>query len=239
VTCAEARVYAGALADGEVEVVPAEAATHVAGCVDCSREAEWQRAANEGLVAALAEEALHQAGLGEARRAAARGPRRWNPGSLVATAGAAAVLVAVGVGAVLISPSTAPGRAAPPDAAMADAVHAYGAAPEYSSTELVAVNGWAAARGAALPAMTVAGASCTGARTGSVGGSAEITYLYQQGGSAVEVSVLPGEAPGTWPMSETRMMEGRAVGMVHHGNQGLIVVAGDHGQLMTFISQIQ
>ena len=50
---------------------------------------------------------------------------------------------------------------------------------------------------------------------------------------------MPGDAPAGWPRMETRMMDGRAVGMVHHGNQGLIVVAGDESQLMQFISQIQ
>jgi hypothetical protein len=66
-----------------------------------------------------------------------------------------------------------------------------------------------------------------------------VTYLYQGDGGAVEVSALAGDAPPGWPMSETRMMDGRAVGMVHHGNRGLVVVAASETRLMRFISQIQ
>jgi hypothetical protein len=122
---------------------------------------------------------------------------------------------------------------------MADAAHSYGAAAEYTSADQGAVNGWAGAHGGAMPAMAVTGASCVGARTTHVGGRPAVTYLYQGASGPIEVSAIPGDAPGEWPRSETRMMNGMAVGMVHHGNQGLIVVAGDESQLMQFISQIQ
>ncbi len=122
---------------------------------------------------------------------------------------------------------------------MADAVHSYGAPADCASSDAAAVNRWAGAHGAAMPLMTVKGASCVGARTGNVNGRPGVTYLYSEGSAAVELSALPGQAPGDWPASETRAMNGVMVGMVHHGNQGLIVVALDEGSLMTFISQMQ
>ncbi|MDP9325322.1 MAG: hypothetical protein M3O87_02130, partial [Candidatus Dormibacteraeota bacterium] len=101
------------------------------------------------------------------------------------------------------------------------------------------VNGWAGAHGAAMPVMAIRGASCVGARTATVAGRPAVTYLYREGGGPVELSPIPGDAPVSWPTSETRMMNGIAVGMVHHGDQGLIVVADDESALMQFISQIQ
>ncbi|MGB2939969.1 MAG: hypothetical protein WBD38_06715 [Candidatus Dormiibacterota bacterium] len=237
--CAEARVYTGACADGEMELVPAAAVDHVAACDECTREVDWQRAGNLAVAGALSQEAAMDSSAAAANTVESLpgGTRRWRPGALIAAAAAAMVLVSVGVGAVLISPNRFDAAPAP-EGAMADAVHIFGTPADYSG-DSVAVNGWAGAHGAAMPVMSIAGAACVGARAGTVAGRQAVTYLYREGASPVELSPIPGEAPMSWPTSETRMMNGIAVGMVHHGNQGLIVVADDESALMQFISQIQ
>ena len=182
--CAEARVYAGAVADGEVELVPAGAAEHVAGCERCAREVDLQRASQAALVSALADEAREDQaaavrGVTEAASSLRRPGWRLSAGPLAATAVAAAILVAVGIGAVLMSPSSRPAVTTVPDSAMADAVHGFGGAADYTSGDAASVNGWAGAHGASMPAMPVSGATCVGARAATVGGHPAVTYLYR------------------------------------------------------------
>jgi hypothetical protein len=229
--------------------VPVAAAEHVAGCAECGREVEWQHAGHHALAFALADEARRWSDAagrpsilpppGQARTTRFRLP------SVAMAAAAAVLLLAVGVGAIVLGTGARPGTSSTgpaqvaPDVAMADAAHSYGRPADYRAADAGAVSSWADAHGGAMPAMPVAGATCVGARMGTVGGRGAVTYLYQGDGGAVEVSALPGDAPPGWPMSETQMMDGRAVGMVHHGNRGLVVVAGSESQLMRFISQIQ
>ncbi|MDP9324944.1 MAG: hypothetical protein M3O87_00215, partial [Candidatus Dormibacteraeota bacterium] len=85
--CAEARSYTGAVADGEMELVPASAVDHVATCEACSREVDWQRAGNLALAGALAQQAEmdSSAPAAAAMTPAAGRTRRWRPGALVAS----------------------------------------------------------------------------------------------------------------------------------------------------------
>lgn len=232
--------YTGAVADGELNLVPAEVLAHIESCRVCAGEVQWQREVNASLAGALAAEAAEQSGPFRILP-----PRRWwwsrpRAAALVGGIAAAALLVAT-AGVLSLGDH---GRRAPAvlvaESVMTAAEHGYGTAPAMASSDSGAVGSWAAAHGMGeMRPPSVTGATLMGARSWSVEGRTAITFLYAEQGGQTEVTALAGPPPSGWPMSETRMMGGHAVGVLGHGTSGVVIVAPDEAQLNRAMSAIQ
>lgn len=232
--------YAGAVADGEMDVVPAEALAHIRSCPVCARDVRWQREVNRGLAGALAAEAAAD-GVSQPGRAAAGRWRRLLPApALVSGIAAAAVLLATaGVLSLGRHGGESPASSGA-EAVMAAAEHAYGTAPALSSTDAAVVTEWTAAHGmAGMEPLTVPGASLAGVRGWSLGGRAAVTFMYSSQAGPTEVTALQGPPPSGWPIAEMRMMGGHAVGVVKRGPSGMVIVAPDEADLAKAMAAVQ
>lgn len=231
--------YAGAVADGELDLVPREVLAHIESCRVCAREIEWQREINASLAGALAAEAA----VPSAPVRILPTSRWWSRPRVAALVGgiaAAALLVAtVGVLSLGIHGGRTP--AVPvAESVMTAAEHGYGTAAALTSSDSGAVGSWAAAHGMGeMQPPNVTGATLMGARSWSVEGRTAITFLYADQGGQTEVTALAGPPPSGWPMSETRMMGGHAVGVLGHANSGMVIVAPDAAELTRAMSAIQ
>ncbi|MGI8610235.1 MAG: hypothetical protein ACR2MY_13605 [Candidatus Dormibacteria bacterium] len=230
--------YTGAVADGELDLVPAESLAHIRSCSVCAVEVRWQREVNLGLAGALAAEAAEEQPL--AARVARRRWQRLLPApALVAGIAAAAVLVAT-AGVLSLGRHGGGHPAQNAETLMAAAAHAYGSPPSMATSDPRVVAGWTAAHGLGeVTPPTVEGASLTGVRGWSVDGAQAATFVYSGVMGQTEVTELGGPPPPGWPMSETRMMDGRAVGVVGHGNSGMVIVAPDETGLARAMSAVQ
>ncbi|HEV1997174.1 MAG TPA: hypothetical protein VGR61_03460 [Candidatus Dormibacteraeota bacterium] len=232
--------YAGAVADGEMELVPADALTHIRSCSVCTREVRWQREANTSLAGALSAEAATDTPPPAVHRST-RWRQRLPAPALVAGIAAAAVLLATaGVLSVGRHGGDAP-VASGAEAVMTAAEHAYGSPPALASTDATAVADWTAAHGmAGMKPPTVAGTSLSGVRGWSVGGRAAVTFVYANQAGQTEVTALGGPPPAGWPMAEVRIMGGHAVGVVEHGaTTGMVIVAPDEANLARAMAAVQ
>lgn len=232
--------YAGAVADGEMDIVPAEALAHIRACQVCTREVRWQREVNMGLAGALAAEAAVD-GMPRPRRAATGPRRRLLPApALISGIAAAAVLLAT---AGLLSLGRHGGQTpaqSGAEAVMTAAEHRYGTPPALASTDAAAVTAWTAAHGmAGMKPPAVTGASLAGVRGGSLGGRTAVTFVYASQAGQTEVTALDGPPPPGWPMAEMRMMGGHAVGVVEHGPTGMVIVAPDAADLARVMAAVQ
>ena len=239
---ARALEFTGAVADGEMDLVPADIRDHIARCEECAREVLWQREVHDGLVSALAAEAAADA----SRPGIARPRRLWARGlpspALVAGIAAAALLLATAGGLSLAhhggSPAPAPAVAA--DTALAAAQRAYGSPPGMAGSDPAVIAAWTAAHGmGAMTPPAVRGATLMGVRGGSMAGAMRVTFLYAMPGGQVEVTPITLPPSADWPMSETRMMGGLAVGMMGHSGTRMAIVAPTEEELATVMTSIQ
>ena len=126
------------------------------------------------------------------------------------------------------------------ESVMTAAEHGYGTAPAMASSDADAVGKWATARGMGdMRPPGVTGATLMGARTWSVEGREAVTFTYADPAGQTEVTALAGPLPSGWPMSETRMMGGHAVGVLGHGANGMVIVAADEAVLTRTMSAIE
>jgi hypothetical protein len=205
VSCAEHRRYLAAMADGELDLVPASTVAHVRACGSCQRELRTQ-----SLLTARLREAVAPL----PARPAPPPRRRW------AAAAAAAVLVAV-MAAGLATWRGLGGQ----DRALA-AASAAQAPPQFRSANRMAIANWCERRSdRPIPLVADPGLTPLGARTDQVAGSRVVTVAYRTGtGSRVTVSWL--DASPRQPSVEARSDAGRTVLLVR-SPAGTAVVAGD------------
>ena len=201
-SCAPHRPYLSAIADGELDLVPASTLAHVRTCRACRREVE-----THSLLSARLREAVAPAGRS--------GPRRpW---------------VAAAVAAVLVTAMVA-GLAAwrglgGQDQVLAAASAAQGPA-QFRSADQEAIGAWCERQsGRPMPVVALASLNPLGARTDQVAGAQVVTVAYRtEAGSRVTVSWL--DAAASRSSVEDRSAAGRIVLLVR-SSSGTAVVTGD------------
>ncbi len=220
--CDQARIYTGAVADGELDVIPPAVLHHIEECHDCAAEVRWQREAQAAIAGALAaEDAWEPPPPGRLATTRSRSfPRLAFP------ALAAAVLIV----AALVGLATRAG-AGSPEIAMSDAAHAYGHDASFRSTDTVAISAWAAGQGMAVRGITVPGKVATGARLSRVVAHNVVTIIYAGSAGITEVTVIPASMTTGWPLMEETRVEANPVGLVHHAGATFIVVSADDASL--------
>jgi len=176
---AEHRPYLAALADGELELVPAPTRDHVSDCDQCRSELE-----------------AHQL-LGQRLRAASRAAEPVALASrsrrfLLPLAAAAALAIVVG-GAVLAT------RPATPDP-LASAVLVANQSPEYTSTNAVDIAHWCTVKyGNRVPVVALPGLTPKGARMDWPHAQGVATVTYALDTETVHVSWLSVAEGGSQP----------------------------------------
>lgn len=201
-SCAPHRPYLSAIADGELELVPASTLAHVRSCRACGREGE-----THSLLTARLREAVAPA----ARRSGLRRP--W-------AAAVAAVLVAAVVAGLAVW------RGLGGQDQVLAAASAAQAPPQFRSADEAAIGTWCEREsGRPMPVVVLPSLSPLGARTDQVAGARVVTVSYRtEAGSLVTMSWLDA-TPG--PSSvEDRSAAGRTVLLVRSPS-GTVVVAGD------------
>ncbi|HXA43230.1 MAG TPA: hypothetical protein VNV65_10025 [Candidatus Solibacter sp.] len=226
--CDVAREYCGAVADGELELVPAPVLEHIHACPDCSVEVEWQREAQVAVAAALV------APLGDPVPAPARW--RWATARMRWAVGVAAV-VAVGLAVIGLRADVNSGSSA--EAAMLDASHSFGSPAGIVSGDRSAVEGWTAGVGVPVQVMPIKGDQLTGARLSRVMNHGVMTLIFAGSGGRVEVSMVPARYAAQWPDMEAKAVDHRPVGLLRHGQDSLIIVAGTDAQLHATMALLQ
>ena len=201
-SCAPHRPYLSAIADGELELVPASALAHVRTCHACGREVE-----THSLLTARLREAAIPAGRPGLRRP-------W------AAAAVAAVLVAAMVAGLGVWRGLG-GQ----DQVLAAASAAQGP-PQFRSSDQEAIGAWCERQsGRPMPVVALPSLSPLGARTDEVAGARVVTVAYRtEAGSRVTVSWL--DAAASRSSVEDRSAAGRIV-LVVHSSSGTAVVTGD------------
>ena len=226
--CDVAREYCGAVADGALELVPEPVLEHIHACPDCSTEVEWQREAQVAVAAALAAP-LRDPVLAPARWRLTAPRVRW-------AAGIAAVM-AVGLAVVGLRAYVTSGSSA--EAAMLDASHSYGSPAGFVSGDSSAVEGWSAGVGVPVQVMPIKGDQLTGARVSRVMDHGVMTLIFAGSGGSVEVSMVPARYATQWPDMEAKAVDHRPVGLLRHGQDSLIIVAGTDAQLHATMALLQ
>jgi len=180
-TCTEHREFLGALADGEIELVPVATLEHVKDCPDCSSEIHAHQALTRRLRAAS--DQLY----GPTSKPLPRPGQRRRVGLIAGTV-AAALLVAGGAVAWSTLTATDPVQAA---------VQSSAGALQIQSTDGSQVSAWCLnASGRSLPAIQLDGMQVLGARMDRVPSTDVVTVLYMApDGSHVTVGWLEGQAP--------------------------------------------
>ena len=230
--------YAGAIADGELELVPAGVREHLAGCPECEREVRWQREVNAGLARAFAAETAGELP-GWPAAARPRRSRRLPSPALLAAIAAAFLLVAT-AGALTLGRGPARPAGVSADTVMTAAERGYGKTPALATSDPAIVAGWTESQGmGVMTPPSLAGATLMGARTWSVDGVHAVTFVYADQVGQTEVTAIAGTPPAGWPMSETRMMGGHAVGVVGRGSARMVVVAADEPDLVRTMAAVQ
>jgi hypothetical protein len=205
VSCEQHRPYLSAIADGELQLVPASTLAHVRTCRACGREVETQ-----SLLTARLREAVAPA----PGRSGPRPRRPW------AVAAVAAVLVAASI-AGLAGWRGFGGQ----DQVLAAASAAQGP-PQFRSADEAAIDTWCVHEsGRPMAVVPLPSLTPLGARTDRVAGAQVVTVAYRtDAGSQVTVSWL--DAASAPPSVEARSAAGRTVLLVR-SSAGTAVVAGD------------
>jgi len=209
--CEEHRPYIGALADGELELVPARARSHVAGCPDCTAELEAHR---------LVTRRLH-AGLSGAVAPPQRTPPRLRMRRVAVAAlgvAAAAGLGVAGWGATHRSVDT-----------VGAAVAASRRAPEIRSADATEIALWCSrSSDRRPPPVSIADLALDGARMDAAGPGRVVTVFYRTPeGGRIAVGWLSSEPSAeTHAVVEAHQDSGRTV-LVLHAPAGTAVVSGD------------
>jgi len=247
VNCDTARIYAGAVADREVDGVPTLILEHIRQCHDCSIEVQWQREAHVALAAAIAQMDLSRI---PAARPTHSLPSRTKPpfAEVVTAIVRRRSLTLAGVAAVVLLLITAtvaglPGRLANPgtgaDAAMRDAASAYGRPAAFTSTDPAAISGWSAGRGMPAEVVALPDETVTGARISTVEGHQVITIIYTGARGTTEVSVIPAAMAGGWPTMESKKVGNAPVGLVRRSGDSMLIVAPDDAGLHQAMTTLQ
>ena len=214
--CVAHREYLAAIADGEVELVPAVTLEHVKDCGDCAREIQAHRLLTTRL--RQTPDVLEEAGL-------ARRPRHALPTRVRVIAGgvAAAVLVAAtGIGWIVLS------RPDPVQAAVTAAAQPM----QIESTDPAQVGQWCLqASGRSLPVVQLDGMQIAGARMDRVASTDIVTIVYTApSGARVTVSWLEGQAPPGKGVEEANKA-GHEL-LVVHSTLGTAVILGSSSEAM-------
>jgi len=207
--CAEHRPFLAAVADGEVEHVPAAALEHLRGCPDCREEMELHRALGAKVYATAAErEPVAPGRLGHRRRLAV-GVGGAALMALIASAGALAFLVSW------------------PDPVLAAAAAA-GQPPQFQSSDGGRIDAWCEqASGRSMPELDLTPLSPVGARMDHSAGAGIVTVFYlTPDGRPVEVSWLDSSQVPPGKRSVTaREVNGRVV-LLTVSPHGTAVISG-------------
>jgi len=209
--CAEHRPYIGALADGEVDLVPAPTRDHVARCSECTAELEMHRLLTRRL----------QAGLSRAPVVPRRTGPRVRVGRILVTALSAAA--AAGVGMVGWS---AAHRATD---TVAVAVAASRRAPEIRSSDATTIALWCSrSSDRRPPPVSIANVELDGARMDTTGSGPVVTVFYrtEDGGHLAVRWPSSYHSATTNAAVEARQASGRTV-LVLYAPAGTAVLSGD------------
>ena len=222
--CAPHREFLGAIADGEIELVPLATLEHVNGCAACADEIAAHR---------LLSSRLRQAAGALEEAAPARTSLRLASGRFRAVAGgvAAAILVgAVGVGWF---------AASRPDPVQA-AVSASSGRMQIESTDPAQVGQWCLqASGRTAPAIQLDGMQVIGARMDRVGSTDIVTVVYTApSGARVTVSWLEGQAPSGSGV-EDREISGHRLLIVHSAVGTAVVMGSSSGPMWQVAAAIE
>jgi len=219
VSCEQHRPYLAAVADNELEVVPASTLAHVRACPTCRREVE-----THSLLSARLQEA---AAAGSSLTGAGR-RRLW------AAAAMATLLIAALIAG--LAGWRGPGGQ---DQVLAAASAAQGP-PQFHSSDEAAIGAWCERQsGRSMPLVALPSLVPQGARTDQVDGVQVVTLAYKtDSGSRVTVSWL-NDTPSQSNISD-RSVAGRTVLLVR-SRSGTTVVAGDASQatLRSIAAQLQ
>ena len=234
--CDTARIYCGAVADGELGEVPRGVLAHIQACHDCSTEVQWQREAQDAVAGALVEPPasgiLPLPVFAPARRG-------WRRGAALGVVAAAAAMILIAGTVILGRGGPSPALRPAAELAITDAAHAYGNPAAFSSSDPAAIAGWSAGRGMAVDVMTVPGAAVTGARVSNIQGHPMVTVIYTGAAGTIEVTVVPPVMTGGWPAMEAMKVNRTPVGLVHRGADGVIVVTPSDRELHAAMSALQ
>jgi hypothetical protein len=207
--CTEHRPYLAAVADGELDQVPAATVEHLHECPDCRREVELHRALGSKLRAAA----------GAAERAS---PRQGRFGRRLAMRAAVAALVAVFASAAAFA--FVIGRTDPVLAAAAAA----GQPPQFQSRNGAQIGTWCEkASGRSMPEVDLAPLTPVGARMDRSVGTGIVTIFYlTPEGLPVEVSWLDSsQAPAPKRSVTAREVNGHLV-LITVSPHGTVVISG-------------
>jgi hypothetical protein len=216
---AEHRPFLAAIADGELELVPAPTREHVAGCDQCHAEVEAHRLLGSRLRAAAnaAEPVPLPAPPGRARL-------------LLPLAAAAAVLLVIGGAALALRPTA-------PDP-LASAMLVASQAPEYSSSDPVEIARWCTAKyGNRVPVVALPGLQPEGARMDWPHDQGVATVTYALDSETVHVSWLSVAAGGAQPQAVN--VAGRPAVLVRkHGLTALISGTATQSELLHVAQEV-
>lgn len=215
-SCLTHREFLAAIADGEMDLVPAATVEHVESCADCKREIRAHR---------LLSSRLRQAAGFLERTSPDSGPQPIvrTRTRLVAGGVAAAVLVAAaGAGWLVLSA---------PDPVQA-AVNASSEPMQIETGDPVQVGQWCLqASGRSLPVVRLDGLQVVGARMDRVASTDVVTITYaDSSGARVTVSWLEGEAPPGTGVGETSK-SGHSL-LIVHSSLGTAVILGSSSDAM-------
>jgi len=206
--CREHRPYLAAIADGELELVPAATLAHVADCPDCAEEADTHRLLGARLRASLNADRLPTP---------RRGRRSWP----VRLGAAAAVVIALAGAAAGWHAYTGEDR-------VAAAVAVASGQAQYSSSDASTITSWCErASGRPMREVALPGLSPLGARMDHRAGADIVTVTYATPqGERINVSWLDASQAQTGGSDvQTRMIEGRTVLLVASPG-GTAVISG-------------
>jgi hypothetical protein len=215
-TCASHRQFLAAVADGEIELVPAATLEHVRDCADCTNEIRAHQLLTSKL--RLAAEEPKQTPPERRRISLTRGRL-----GVVAAGIAVAILVAgAGVGWLVLSR---------PDPVQA-AVTASSQPLQIQSGDASQVGQWCLhASGRTLPAIQLDGMQVVGARMDRIDSTDIVTVVYTApSGARITVSWLEGQVPAGSGV-EDRTVSGHQL-LIVHSVVGTAVVVGSSSDAM-------
>ena len=222
--CAPHREFLAAVADGEIELVPAATLDHVKDCADCMSEIRAHQLLTSKL--RLAAEEPEQAP--PERRIVSL--TRWRV-RVVAAGVAVAILVAgAGVGWSVLSR---------PDPIQA-AVNASSEPLQIQSGDASEVGQWCLqASGRTLPAIQLDGMHIVGARMDRIASTDIVTVVYTApSGARITVSWLEGQAPAGSGV-EDRMVSGHQLLIVHSAVGTAVVIGSSPNEMWQTAAAIE
>jgi len=217
---AQHRPYLAALADGELELVPAETQEHVADCEQCRAELDAHQLLGQRLRAAAREVAPEPVAAAASRRS-----------FILPLAAAAAIAIVIG-GAVLATRSQVPDP-------LASAVLVAAQKPQYTSSDPTDIAGWCTAKyGNRVPVVNLSGLQPQGARMDWPHDVGVATVTYHSVDSAtIHVSWLSVAEGG--PQPEVLSIDGKPAVLVRrHGITALVTGNATQSELVHVAQEV-